>query len=112
MSHSNRPPAVSQSSSPVQEVVYFEALYFDLPWCTLSDRRHPMGENSWLITETGEDTFQRLHADDLISSPKLTYLQRNALQGAQNSESFRLQQLYQSIRNLEDRWSINGQRSV
>jgi hypothetical protein len=57
MSHSNRPPAVSQSFSPVQEVVYFEALYFDLPWCTLSDRRHekflPIG-------------VQLLHIDDQL----------------------------------------------
>ncbi len=32
---------------------------------------------------------------------RLNHLQMNALQSAQNSDSFRLQQLYQSIRNLE-----------
>ena len=49
-----------------------------------------------------EDTLsKRLDADKLVFSPKLNYLQMNALQSAQNSDSFRLQQLYQSIRNLE-----------
>jgi hypothetical protein len=44
---------------------------------------------------------KRLDADKLVFSPKLNHLQMNALQSAQNSDSFRLQQLYQSIRNLE-----------
>ena len=45
---------------------------------------------------------KRLDADKLVFSPKLNQLQMNALQSAQNSDSFRLQQLlYQSIRNLE-----------
>jgi hypothetical protein len=44
-----------------------------------------------------ETLSKRLDADKLVFSPKLM----NALQSAQNSDSFRLQQLYQSIRNLE-----------
>ena len=49
-----------------------------------------------------EETFsKRLDADKLVFSQRLNHLQVNALQGAQNSDSFRLQQLYQSIGNLE-----------
>ena len=48
-----------------------------------------------------ETLSKRLDADKLVFSPKLNHLQMNALQSAQNSDSFRLQQLYQSIRNLE-----------
>ena len=48
-----------------------------------------------------ETLSKRLDADKLVFSPKLNHLQLNALQSAQNSDSFRLQQLYQSIRNLE-----------
>jgi hypothetical protein len=48
-----------------------------------------------------ETLSKRLDVDKLVFSPKLNHLQRNALQSAQNSDSFRLQQLYQSIRNLE-----------
>jgi hypothetical protein len=48
-----------------------------------------------------ETLSKRLDADKLVFSPKLNQLQMNALQSAQNSDSFRLQQLYQSIRNLE-----------
>ena len=48
-----------------------------------------------------ETLSKRLDADKLVFSPKLNHLQMNALQTAQNSDSFRLQQLYQSIRNLE-----------
>ena len=44
---------------------------------------------------------KRLDADKLVFSPKLNHLQMNALQSAQNSDSFRLEQLYRSIRNLE-----------
>ena len=49
-----------------------------------------------------ETLSKRLDADKLVFSPKLNHLQMNALQSAQNSDSFRLQQLYQSIRNLEE----------
>ena len=48
-----------------------------------------------------ETLSKRLDADKLVFSPKLNHLQMNALRSAQNSDSFRLQQLYQSIRNLE-----------
>ncbi len=48
-----------------------------------------------------ETLSKRLDADKLVFSPRLNHLQMNALQNAQNSDSFRLQQLYQSIRNLE-----------
>jgi hypothetical protein len=48
-----------------------------------------------------ETLSKRLDADKLIFSPQLNHLQMNALQTAQNSDSIRLQQLYQSIRNLE-----------
>ena len=48
-----------------------------------------------------ETLSKRLDADKLVFLPKLNHLQMNALQSAQNSDSFRLQQLYQSIRNLE-----------
>ena len=48
-----------------------------------------------------ETLSRRLDADKLVFSPKLNHLQMNALQSAQNSEAFRLQHLYQSIRNLE-----------
>jgi hypothetical protein len=48
-----------------------------------------------------ETLSKRLDADKLVFSPKLNHLQMNALQSAQNSDSFRLQQLHQSIRNLE-----------
>jgi len=44
---------------------------------------------------------KRLDADKLVFSPKLNHLQMNALQSAQNSDSFRLLQFYQAIRNLE-----------
>jgi hypothetical protein len=49
-----------------------------------------------------EETFsKRLDADKLVFSQRLNHLQMNALQSTQNSDSFRLQHLYQSIRNLE-----------
>ena len=48
-----------------------------------------------------ETLSKRLDADKLVFSPKPNHWQMNALQNAQNSDSFRLQQLYQSIRNLE-----------
>ena len=48
-----------------------------------------------------ETLSKRLDADKLVFSPKLNHLQMNALRCAQNSDSMRLQQLYQSIRNLE-----------
>jgi hypothetical protein len=48
-----------------------------------------------------ETLSKRLDADKLVFSPKLNHLQMTALRCAQNSDSIRLQQLYQSIRNLE-----------
>jgi hypothetical protein len=48
-----------------------------------------------------ETLSKRLDADLLVFSQKLNHLQMNALRCAQNSDSIRLQQLYQSIRNLE-----------
>lgn len=48
-----------------------------------------------------EKLSKRLDADRLVFSQKLNDLQMNALRSAQNSGSFRLQQLCQSIRNLE-----------
>jgi hypothetical protein len=51
--------------------------------------------------ELEETLSKRLDADRLVFSQKLNHLQMNALQSAENSDSFRLLQLYQSIRNLE-----------
>jgi hypothetical protein len=48
-----------------------------------------------------ETLSKRLDADRLIFSPRLNHLQMTALRCAQNADSIRLQQLYQSIRNLE-----------
>ena len=48
-----------------------------------------------------ETLSKRLDGDRLVFSPLLNHLQMNALQSAQNSDSFRLQHLYQSVRNLE-----------
>jgi hypothetical protein len=48
-----------------------------------------------------ETLSKRVDADKLVFSQRLNHLQVNALQTAQNSDSFRLHQLYQSIRNLE-----------
>jgi hypothetical protein len=48
-----------------------------------------------------ETLSKRLDADKLVFSPKLNPFQMNVLQYAQNSDSIRLQQLYQSIRSLE-----------
>jgi hypothetical protein len=48
-----------------------------------------------------ETLSKRLDADNMVFSPKLNHLQMNALQSAQNSDSFRLLQFYQAIRNLE-----------
>jgi hypothetical protein len=48
-----------------------------------------------------ETLSKRLDADKLVFSQKLHQFQMNGLQSAQNSDSLRLQQLYQSIRNLE-----------
>ena len=48
-----------------------------------------------------ETLSKRLDADKLVFSQRLNHLQVNALQSARNSDSFRLQQLYHSIRNLE-----------
>ena len=64
-----------------------------------------------------ESLSKRLDADKLVFSQRLNYLQMNALQSAQNSDSFRLQQLYQSIRNLEaslatKRQALGAQRSI
>jgi len=47
------------------------------------------------------DCIRRLDADKLVFSQKLNHLQMDALRCVQNSDSIRLQQLYQSIRNLE-----------
>ena len=60
---------------------------------------------------------KRLDAHKLVFSPKLNHLQMNALQSAQNSDSIRLQQLYQSIRNLEvslaeKRQALGAQRDI
>jgi hypothetical protein len=52
--------------------------------------------------QTSDETLSKcLDADKQVFSPRLNHLQMNALQSARNSDSFRLQQLYQSIRNLE-----------
>ncbi len=58
-----------------------------------------------------ETLSKRLDADKLVFSPRLNHLQMNALQSAQNSDSFRLQQLYQSIRNLEASL-VNKRRAI
>jgi hypothetical protein len=44
---------------------------------------------------------KRLDVDRLLFSPRLNHLQMNALQSTQNSNAFRLRELYQGIRNLE-----------
>jgi hypothetical protein len=48
-----------------------------------------------------ETLSKRLDAGRLVFSPRLNHLHMNALQSAQNSDAFRLQELYQGIRNLE-----------
>ena len=48
-----------------------------------------------------ETLSKRLDGDKLVFSPKLNHLQMNALQSAPNSDSFWLQQIYRSIRNVE-----------
>jgi hypothetical protein len=48
-----------------------------------------------------ETLSRRLDADRLVFSPRLNHLQMSALQSAQNSDAFRLQELYRGIRNLE-----------
>ena len=58
-----------------------------------------------------ETLSKRLDADKLAFSQRLNCLQMNALRSAQNSDSFRLQQLYQSIRNLKRRLPTNAKRS-
>ena len=57
-----------------------------------------------------ETLSKRLDADKLLFSPKLNPFQMNVLQCAQNSDSIRLQQLYQSIRNLEASLANKRQR--
>ena len=65
-------------------------------------RELPLGENSQLLHRNWKRRLsKRLDADRLVFSPRLNHLQMNALQSAQNSDSFRLLQLYQAIRNLE-----------
>lgn len=44
---------------------------------------------------------QRIHADKLLFAPRLTNAHLEALRHAQTAEAVRLQQSYQSIRNLE-----------
>jgi hypothetical protein len=58
-----------------------------------------------------ETLSKRLDADKLVFSPKLNPFQMTALQCAQNSDSIRLQQLYQSIRNLEGS-QVNKRRAL
>lgn len=58
-----------------------------------------------------ETLSKRLDADRLVFSQRLNHLQLNALQSTQNSGSFRLQQLYQSIRNLEASLANKRKRS-
>jgi hypothetical protein len=58
-----------------------------------------------------ETLSKRLDADRLIFSPKLNHLQMTALRCVQNADSIRLQQLYQSIRNLEA-WLANKRREL
>ena len=66
------------------------------------ERENSRWEKTLSCPQKLEETLsKRLDADKLVFSPKLDHLQRNALQSAQNSDSFRLQQLHQSIRNLE-----------
>jgi hypothetical protein len=63
-----------------------------------------------------ETLSKRLDADKLVFSQRLNHLQVNALQSPPNLDSFRLRQLYQSIRNLEasltnKRRAIGAQRN-
>jgi hypothetical protein len=48
-----------------------------------------------------EHLSRRLDSDKIIFSPRLNPSQMDALRNAQTAEAIRLQQLYQSIRNLE-----------
>jgi hypothetical protein len=67
---------------------------------------------SWFERELAGRKFLALHRNWMRRFPsastptswfsqRLNHLQMNALQSAQNSDSFRLQQLYQSVHNLE-----------
>ena len=56
-----------------------------------------------------EALSKRLDADRLVFSQRLNHLEMNALQSAQNSESFRLLQFYQAIRNLEASVAVKRQ---
>jgi len=53
---------------------------------------------------------KRLDSDQIVSFRKLNQLEMNALRANQTYEAIRLQQLYQSIRNLE--YSLSVQRSA
>jgi hypothetical protein len=48
-----------------------------------------------------EHLSRRLDSDKIIFSPKLSLFQMEALRNTQTAEAIHLQQLYQSIRNLE-----------
>ncbi len=48
-----------------------------------------------------EQLSRRLDSDKIVFSPRLNPSQMDALRNAQTAEAIRLQQLYQSIRNLE-----------
>jgi hypothetical protein len=52
---------------------------------------------------------QRLDSDKIVFAPKLTRFQLEALRNSQTAEAIRLQQLYQSIRNLESAIAVKRQ---
>ena len=57
-----------------------------------------------------EQLSKRLDSDKIVFSPRLNPSQMDALRNAQTAEAIRLQQLYQSIRNLEA--SIAAKRKI
>jgi hypothetical protein len=58
--------------------------------------------------ELEEHLSRRLDSDKIVFSPRLNPSQMDALRNAQTAEAIRLQQLHQSIRNLET--SITAKR--
>jgi hypothetical protein len=58
-----------------------------------------------------ETLSKRLDADKLVFSPKLNHLQMNALQSAQNSDSFGCSSFTSQFAIWKHRWPINGERS-
>jgi hypothetical protein len=60
-----------------------------------------LGTGSRVAAKAGECLSRRLDSDKIAFSPRLNSSQMDALRKAQAADAIRLQQLHQSIRNLE-----------